>query len=65
MKLPSQGLAFKMICRSAFGKDSPPDDFRDLAAKVAKLAGNLPLGLSVLGSSLRGRGKKRVDGEAA
>ncbi|CAA0395542.1 unnamed protein product [Arabidopsis thaliana] len=58
VKLPSQGLALKMICRSAFGKDSPPDDFRDLAAKVAKLAGNLPLGLSVLGSSLKRRSKE-------
>nr|AXU93554.1 RPP4/RPP5-like protein [Arabidopsis thaliana] len=58
VKLPSQGLALKMICRSAFGKDSPPDDFKELAFEVAKLAGNLPLGLSVLGSSLKGRTKE-------
>nr|AXU93658.1 RPP4/RPP5-like protein [Arabidopsis thaliana] len=57
VKLPSQGLALKMICRSAFGKDSPPDDYRELAVEVVELAGNLPLGLSVLGSSLKGRDK--------
>nr|AXU93594.1 RPP4/RPP5-like protein [Arabidopsis thaliana] len=57
VKLPSQGLALKMICRSAFGKDSPPDDFKALAFEVVELAGSLPLGLSVLGSSLKGRDK--------
>nr|AXU93595.1 RPP4/RPP5-like protein [Arabidopsis thaliana] len=57
VKLPSQGLALKMICQYAFGKYSPPDDFKELAFEVAKLAGNLPLGLSVLGSSLKGRDK--------
>nr|AXU93559.1 RPP4/RPP5-like protein [Arabidopsis thaliana] len=57
VKLPSQDLALKMICRSAFGKDSPPDDFKALAFEVAELAGSLPLGLSVLGSSLKGRDK--------
>ncbi|KAG7547251.1 Toll/interleukin-1 receptor homology (TIR) domain superfamily [Arabidopsis suecica] len=59
VKLPSQGLALKMLCRSAFGKDSPPDNFKELAFEVAKLAGNLPLGLSVLGSSLKGRDKDK------
>nr|AXU93551.1 RPP4/RPP5-like protein [Arabidopsis thaliana] len=58
VKLPSQGLALKMICQYAFGKDSPPDDFKELAFEVAKLAGNLPLGLSVLGSSLKRRTKE-------
>nr|AXU93590.1 RPP4/RPP5-like protein [Arabidopsis thaliana] len=57
VELPSQGLALKMICLSAFGKDSPPDDYRELAVEVVELAGNLPLGLSVLGSSLKGRDK--------
>ncbi|ANM67119.1 Disease resistance protein (TIR-NBS-LRR class) family [Arabidopsis thaliana] len=58
VKLPSQGLALKMICQYAFGKYSPPDDFKELAFEVAKLAGNLPLGLSVLGSSLKRRSKE-------
>nr|AXU93556.1 RPP4/RPP5-like protein [Arabidopsis thaliana] len=57
VKLPSQGLALKMISQYAFGKDSPPDDYRELAVEVVELAGNLPLGLSVLGSSLKGRDK--------
>nr|AXU93668.1 RPP4/RPP5-like protein [Arabidopsis thaliana] len=57
VKLPSQGLALQMISQYAFGKDSPPADFKALAFEVAKLAGNLPLGLSVLGSSLKGRDK--------
>nr|AXU93638.1 RPP4/RPP5-like protein [Arabidopsis thaliana] len=58
VKLPSQGLALKMISQYAFGKDSPPDDFKELAFEVAELVGSLPLGLNVLGSSLRRRGKK-------
>nr|AXU93657.1 RPP4/RPP5-like protein [Arabidopsis thaliana] len=58
VEFPSEHLALTMLCRSAFGKDSPPDDFKELAFEVAKLAGHLPLGLSVLGSSLRRRGKK-------
>ncbi|ANM67197.1 Disease resistance protein (TIR-NBS-LRR class) family [Arabidopsis thaliana] len=57
VKLPSQGLALQMISQYAFGKDSPPDDFKALAFEVAELAGSLPLGLSVLGSSLKGRDK--------
>nr|WET17747.1 SIKIC2 [Arabidopsis thaliana] len=58
VEFPSEHLALTMLCRSAFGKDSPPDDFKELAFEVAKLAGHLPLGLNVLGSSLRRRGKK-------
>nr|AXU93625.1 RPP4/RPP5-like protein [Arabidopsis thaliana] len=58
VKLPSQGLALQMISQYAFGKDSPPDDFKELAFEVAELVGSLPLGLNVLGSSLRRRGKK-------
>nr|AXU93616.1 RPP4/RPP5-like protein [Arabidopsis thaliana] len=57
VKLPFQGLALQMISQYAFGKDSPPDDFKALAFEVAELAGSLPLGLSVLGSSLKGRDK--------
>nr|AXU93655.1 RPP4/RPP5-like protein [Arabidopsis thaliana] len=58
VEFPSEHLALTMLCRSAFGKDSPPADFKELAFEVAKLAGNLPLGLSVLGSSLKGRTKE-------
>nr|AXU93641.1 RPP4/RPP5-like protein [Arabidopsis thaliana] len=58
VKLPSQDLGLQMISQYAFGKDSPPDDFKALAFEVAELAGSLPLGLSVLGSSLKGRSKE-------
>ncbi|EOA16101.1 hypothetical protein CARUB_v10004233mg [Capsella rubella] len=47
-----------MLCQTAFGKNSPPNDFKELVVQVAKLAYNLPLGLSILGSSLRKRGEK-------
>nr|AXU93603.1 RPP4/RPP5-like protein [Arabidopsis thaliana] len=57
VKLPSQDLGLQMISQYAFGKYSPPDDFKALAFEVAELAGSLPLGLSVLGSSLKGRDK--------
>ncbi|CAG7883716.1 protein SUPPRESSOR OF npr1-1, CONSTITUTIVE 1 [Brassica rapa] len=57
VEFPSEDVALKMLCRSAFGQNSPPNGFMELAVEVAKLAGNLPLGLNVLGSSLRGRGK--------
>ncbi|KAL9817820.1 putative TIR domain, AAA+ ATPase domain, P-loop containing nucleoside triphosphate hydrolase [Arabidopsis thaliana] len=57
VKLPSQDLGLQMISQYAFGKDSPPDDFKALAFEVAELVGSLPLGLSVLGSSLKGRDK--------
>lgn len=59
VEFPSEDLALTMLCRSAFGENTPPDDFRELAVEVAKLAGNLPLGLSVLGSSLKGMSKEK------
>ncbi|KAG7605139.1 Toll/interleukin-1 receptor homology (TIR) domain superfamily, partial [Arabidopsis thaliana x Arabidopsis arenosa] len=55
--LPSNALALEMFCRSAFKKNSPPDDFLELSSEVALRAGNLPLGLNVLGSNLRGINK--------
>uniref|UniRef100_A0A1J3G457 ADP-ribosyl cyclase/cyclic ADP-ribose hydrolase n=1 Tax=Noccaea caerulescens TaxID=107243 RepID=A0A1J3G457_NOCCA len=52
--VPSKEVAFQMFCRCAFGQDSPPDGFMDIAIKAAGLTEDLPLCLSVLGSSLRG-----------
>ncbi|CAH8278073.1 unnamed protein product [Arabidopsis lyrata] len=56
--LPSNELALKIFCRSAFRKNYPPDGLMELASEVALCAGNLPLGLNVLGSHLRGRDKE-------
>lgn len=56
--LPSDKLALEMFCRSAFKQDSPPDGLMKFASEVVNRAGSLPLGLSVLGSSLRGLNKE-------
>ncbi|ESQ38594.1 hypothetical protein EUTSA_v10028428mg [Eutrema salsugineum] len=55
---PSEDQAFQMFCQSAFSQGSPFDGFMELAVKISELAGNLPLGLKLLGSSLRGRKKE-------
>ncbi|KAG2307634.1 hypothetical protein Bca52824_027382 [Brassica carinata] len=55
---PSEELASQMFCRCAFGQDSPPDGFMELAIDAVELTGNLPLGLNVLGSSLAGLKKE-------
>ncbi|CAA7032858.1 unnamed protein product [Microthlaspi erraticum] len=54
---PCKKEALEILCLSAFKKSSPPKGFEELAMKVAKLCGNLPLCLSVVGSSLRGETK--------
>ncbi|CAL9241626.1 unnamed protein product [Arabidopsis halleri] len=56
--LPSEELALKMLCRSAFRQNSPPEGFEKLAIEVVQNAGSLPLGLNVLGSYLRRRDKE-------
>ncbi|KFK32996.1 hypothetical protein AALP_AA6G316100 [Arabis alpina] len=53
----SKEEALAIFCLSAFKKTSPSDGFEELAKKVAKLCGNLPLGLRLVGSSLRGQTK--------
>ncbi|KAJ0245490.1 Toll/interleukin-1 receptor homology (TIR) domain-containing protein [Hirschfeldia incana] len=58
VELPSCNLAMQMFCRSAFGKNSPPYGFEELAEEVALHSSNLPLGLCVLGSSLKGMNKE-------
>ena len=49
--LPSEDVAVEMLCQSAFRKNAAPEGFKELVVKVARLAGRLPLGLNVLGSS--------------
>ncbi|XP_019086611.1 PREDICTED: disease resistance protein RML1B-like [Camelina sativa] len=48
----------RSYCLSAFEQSSVPDGFEEVAHKVAKLCGNLPLGLCVVGSSLREESKE-------
>lgn len=55
---PSRLEALQIFSQSAFRQDSPADGYVELANEVAKLT-NLPLGLSVLGSSLRGKSKTK------
>ncbi|KAL9281980.1 putative TIR domain, AAA+ ATPase domain, P-loop containing nucleoside triphosphate hydrolase [Arabidopsis thaliana] len=49
--------ALEILCLSDFKQSSVPDGFEELAKEVAELCGNLPLGLCVVGASLRGESK--------
>ncbi|XP_019083712.1 PREDICTED: disease resistance protein RML1B-like isoform X2 [Camelina sativa] len=55
---PSDEEALKILCRYAFRKIPMYHGFGQLAKRVTKLCGNLPLALSVVGSSLRGKNEK-------
>ncbi|CAN7045267.1 unnamed protein product, partial [Brassica rapa subsp. trilocularis] len=58
VELPSYDLAMQMFCRSAFGENSPSYGFKELARQVILHSSNLPLGLSVLGLTLKGMKKE-------
>ncbi|KFK33225.1 hypothetical protein AALP_AA6G346600 [Arabis alpina] len=49
---PSREEALEIFCKYAFKQSSPPDELIELSKRVTELCGNLPLGLSVVGSSL-------------
>ncbi|CAN6839473.1 unnamed protein product [Brassica oleracea] len=54
---PSEVEAREILCLSAFKETSVQDGFEELVDKVAGFCSNLPLGLAVVGSSLRGGSK--------
>ncbi|KAF8093263.1 hypothetical protein N665_0385s0012 [Sinapis alba] len=55
---PRWSEAREILCLSAFGQKSPYVGFEDLTMEVVRLAGKLPLGLSVFGSYMRGMSKE-------
>ncbi|CAA7053871.1 unnamed protein product [Microthlaspi erraticum] len=52
---PTNEEARKIFCRYAFRRSLAPYGFEKLVERVIELCGNLPLGLRVMGSTLRGK----------
>ncbi|XP_013627300.1 PREDICTED: disease resistance protein TAO1-like [Brassica oleracea var. oleracea] len=57
VNFPCSSEALEIFCLSAFDQKSPYVGFEELAKEITGFAGNLPLGLNVYGSYLRGMSK--------
>ncbi|KAJ4877266.1 Disease resistance protein (NBS class) family [Raphanus sativus] len=58
VRFPTRREALEILCRYAFRQNYPHYGFREPALKVTELCGDLPLGLRVVGSTLRGKNEE-------